>query len=87
MVARRAGALYRFSVMNAPLPPMEPWSPEALRRFKEVEYAFHVRAFGEEMARVNFLPLEDRRKYVGEMVDHARAKGVKFDKPALGVTP
>jgi len=22
-----------------------------------------------------------------EMVDHARTKGVKFDQPALGVTP
>jgi hypothetical protein len=52
-----------------------------------VEYDFHVRAFGEEMARVNFLPLAERRRYVGDMVDHAVRKGVKFDKPALGVTP
>ncbi len=48
---------------------------------------FHVRAFGEEMARVNFLPLAERRRHVAEMVDHAVQKGVKFDKPALGVTP
>jgi len=39
------------------------------------------------MARVNHLPLAARRKYIGEMVDHATKKGVKFDKPALGVTP
>ncbi len=62
-------------------------TPEVLRHLKRVEYDFHVRAFGEEMARVNFLPLAERRRYVGEMVDHAIRKGVKFDKPALGVTP
>lgn len=39
------------------------------------------------MARVNFLPLKQRRRYIGEMVDHALRKGVKFGKPALGVTP
>jgi hypothetical protein len=50
-------------------------------------YEFHVRAFGEELARVNFLPVEERRRYVAEMVDHALSKGVKFEKPALGVTP
>ena len=65
---------------------MEPWSPEALFRFREVEYAFHVRAFGEELARVNFLSSEERKKYVGQMVDHASSKGVKFEKPALGMT-
>ena len=54
---------------------------------RQAIYDFHVRAFGEEMARVNFLPLAERRRYVAEMVDHAVRKGVKFDKPALGVTP
>jgi hypothetical protein len=62
-------------------------TPEVLRHLKRVEYDFHVRAFGAEMARVNFLPLAERRRYVAEMVDHAIRKGVKFDKPALGVTP
>lgn len=62
-------------------------TPKVLRHLKRVEYGFHVRAFGEEMARVNFLPLAERRRYVAEMVDHAVRKGVKFDKPALGVTP
>jgi hypothetical protein len=51
-----------------------------------VIYDYHVRAFGEELARLNFLPLKKRRQYVAEMVDHALSKGVKFDKPALGVT-
>lgn len=58
-----------------------------MERLKAIEYEFHVRAFGEEMARVNFLPLEQRRKYVADMFDHAVRKGVKFEKPALGVTP
>ncbi|HXP62171.1 MAG TPA: hypothetical protein VN829_16865 [Dongiaceae bacterium] len=53
----------------------------------QVEYDFHVRAFGQEVARVNFLPLAERRRYGAAMVDHALCKGVKFDKPALGVTP
>ncbi len=45
-------------------------------------YDFHVRAFGEEMARVNHLPLAARRRYIGEMVDHAVRKGGKSKKPA-----
>lgn len=60
---------------------------EVLDHLHHVAYDFHVRAFGEEMARVNFLPLAERRRYIAQMVDHAMRKGVKFDKPALGVTP
>jgi hypothetical protein len=60
---------------------------EVLDHLHRVGYDFQVRAFGEEMARVNFMPLAERRRYVAEMVDHALRKGVKFDKPALGVTP
>jgi hypothetical protein len=63
------------------------WTPGVRRSVRQAIYDFHVRAFGEEMARVNFLPLAERRRYVAEMVDHAVRKGVKFDKPALGVTP
>ena len=62
-------------------------APSAQQRLKAAIYDFHVRAFGEEMARVNHLPLAARRRYVGEMVDHAVEKGVKSSKPALGVTP
>jgi hypothetical protein len=61
--------------------------PIAGRRWAAAIYDFHVRAFGEEMARVNHLPLAARRRYIGQMVDHAIGKGVKSDKPALGVTP
>lgn len=63
------------------------WPPATRRRLRKAVYEFHVRAFGEELARVNFLPLNQRRRYVAEMVDHALRKGVKFHKPALGVTP
>jgi hypothetical protein len=63
------------------------WPPAVRRKMRQAVYEFHVRAFGEELARVNFLPAAERRRYVGEMVDHALSKGVKFDKPALGVTP
>ena len=62
-------------------------TPKLRAYIRRIAYEFQVRAFGEEMARVNFLPLEERKKYVAEMVDHAVSKGVKFEKPALGVTP
>ena len=68
------------------LPPLGPLTEEQKTFLREVEYAFHVRAFGEEMARVNFLPLEERKAYLHDIIDHAVRKGVKFDKPAMGVT-
>ena len=73
--------------MSAPKQKPDWLTPEVLEHLRRVEYDFHVRAFGEEMARGNFLPLEERKAYIADMVDHARSKGVKFDKPALGVTP
>ena len=62
-------------------------TPEVQVRLREIEYDFHVRAFGEEMARVNFLPPEERMEYIYDMIDYAVSKGVSFEKPALGVTP
>jgi len=62
-------------------------TPEVQARLREIEYDFHVRAFGEEMARVNFLPAEERMKYIYDIADDATRKGVNFEKPALGVTP
>jgi hypothetical protein len=61
-------------------------APIVRRRWAAAMYDFHVRAFGEEMARVNHLPLAARRRYIGQMVDHAMRKGVKSDRPARGVT-
>ena len=62
-------------------------TPALRRMLRKAIYDFHMRSFGEEMARVNHWPLAARRRYIGEMVDHAIRKGVKSDKPALGVTP
>ena len=61
-------------------------TPEVQEFIRQVEYDFHVREFGEEMARVNFLPAEERMAYLHDIIDYAVSKGVKFDKPALGVT-
>jgi hypothetical protein len=57
------------------------------RRWRRILRDFHVRAFGEELARINFLPEKRRKQAVAEMIDHARRKGVKLTRPALGVTP
>ena len=73
--------------MSTPTHPKPDWlTPEVQQELHEISYAFHVREFGEEMARVNFLPLEERKKYIHDMIDHAVSKGVKFEKPATGVT-
>jgi ribosomal protein S12 methylthiotransferase accessory factor YcaO len=63
-----------------------PLTPAARRRWRKIERDFHVRAFGEELARINFLPEKRRKAAVAEMIDHARRKGVKLTRPALGVT-
>ena len=72
------------------VPMIEPkpdWlTPEVQEFLRELDYTYQVRAFGEEMARVNFLPLEERKAYIHDIIDHAVSKGVKFDKPAMGVT-
>ena len=61
--------------------------PARHRRLLKILRDFHVRAFGEELARINFLPEKQRKQAVAEMIDHARRKGVKLTRPALGVTP
>jgi hypothetical protein len=55
---KRAPLTYRKSAM----------SPEEAARFRELERRFHVRAFGEELARVNLdLTVEERRRYLAWM--------------------
>ena len=56
------------------------------RSLRRIMRDFHVRAFGEELARINFLPEKRRKQAVAEMIDHARSKGVDLGRPALGVT-
>lgn len=76
--------------MKPPLEPLTvlvPLTPAQKRRLRKIERDFHVRAFGEELARINFLPEKRRKQAVAEMIDHARSKGVDLSRPALGVTP
>ena len=61
-------------------------TPAEKRRWRKIEREFHVRAFGEEMARINFLPEKKRKAAVAEMIDHARRNGVKLGRPARGYT-
>lgn len=67
--------------------PSPPITPAQRRRLLKIMRDFHVRAFGEELARINFLPEKQRKQAVADMIDHARRKGVKLTRPALGVTP
>ena len=62
--------------MRAPLRLMT-WTPEQQQRLKEIERAYHVRAFGEEMARVNLDMTEvERVAYLGWMRRLAAQHGV-----------
>lgn len=55
---------------------------EHVEKFREIERAYHVRAFGEELARVNLdLTQKERIQYIQWMRDNARQHGVKFEKP------
>jgi hypothetical protein len=66
---------------------MPEWlTPTVQDRLREIEYEFHVRVFGDEMARVNSLPLDERKAYIYDMIDFALSQGVKLEKEALGVT-
>ena len=67
--------------MRAPLRLGPPWPKEKLARFREIERDFHVRAFGEELARVNLdLTKEERLRYLSWMRKTARAHGVKIGR-------
>ena len=53
-------------------------SQETLARLREIEREFHVRAFGEELARVNLDMTKDERiRYLDWMRETARNHGVK----------
>jgi hypothetical protein len=55
---KRAPLTYRKSVLTG----------EQAARLREIERQFHVRAFGEELARVNLdLTIEERHRYVAWM--------------------
>jgi hypothetical protein len=63
--------------MRAPLRLMPRWSKEKRARIREIERDFHVRAFGEELARVNLdMTIEERHQYLTWMREMARKNGV-----------
>ena len=72
--------------MTQPPFKLEPPSAEVLGRLAEIERKFHVRAFGEELARVNLdMTPEQRRAYLAWMRQCARRHGVKVGKSAESV--
>lgn len=50
---------------------------EQEKRLSEIEWNFHVRAFGEEMARVNFMTVEERKAYLARCRQRARSDKVQ----------
>ncbi len=61
-----------------------PWPKERLARLREIERAFHVRAFGEELARVNLdLTIEERQRYLNWMREQARKSRVPPQRSRL----
>jgi hypothetical protein len=53
------------------------WTPEQRARWRQIERDFHVRVFGEELARVNLdLTIPERRRYIAWMNEVARKNGV-----------
>jgi hypothetical protein len=56
---------------------MPPFSKEKLARIRKIQRDFHVRAFGEELARVNLdMTIEERHRYLAWMRENARKNGV-----------
>ena len=61
-----------------------PWPKEKLARLREIERDFHIRSFGEELARVNFdLTIEERHRYLDWMRELARKSGVPSQRLRL----
>ena len=67
--------------MKAPTRLLSQLSLGQLTRIREIERAFHVRAFGEELARVNLdMTKEERIGYINWMRKTAREHGVKLER-------
>jgi hypothetical protein len=67
-IVKRAPISYRPS----------PWSKEKRARIREIEREYHVRTFGEELARVNLdLTIEERWQYIEWMRQSASKSEVK----------
>jgi hypothetical protein len=56
--------------------------PEQLARIRQIERRFHVRVFGEELARVNLeFTIEQRRDYLGWMRQAAEKTQASAARP------
>ena len=63
-----------------------PVTADEKERIHSIREDYIREAFGDEIARVSKLSLDERYRYVAWMVDNGKRHGVKHDKPALGVT-
>jgi hypothetical protein len=54
----------------------------ARKVLRQITLEFHQRAFGEEMARVNFLPAAERKEYLARLHQRAR-RARQRAKPGL----
>jgi hypothetical protein len=79
---------YKRSTTTSNTTPSErpPLTAAQRRRLRRILRDYHVRVFGEELARINFLPEKDRKRAVAEMIDYARSKGVRLVRSARGYT-
>lgn len=65
-------------------PPLtyKPLTKEHVDELREIERDYHVRAFGEELARVNLdMTKEERIRYLSAMRENARRHGVNLERP------
>jgi hypothetical protein len=63
--------------MRTPLRLMPRFSKEKFARIRQIQRDFHVRAFGEELARVNLdMTIEERHRYLAWLRETARKNGV-----------
>ena len=65
-------------------PPLtyKPLTKEHVDELREIEREYHVRAFGEELARVNLdMTKEERIQYIQWMRENARKHGVNVERP------
>ena len=65
---------------------IRPLSKEQQERIEEIRYDHLREAFGDEIARVSRLPLEERYRYVAWMIDNGKKHGVKHEREPRGVT-
>jgi hypothetical protein len=76
-------------MIRAPLTYRSPGlTKEQLARLGEIERNYHVRAFGEELARVNLdMTIEERLRYLAWMRETARRHGVNThrSRPTDGI--